>query len=432
MVDACAALAGIGLGVTIGTAIAGMSRGSLAAPGGLLTAAAQLSGLTGSYLLLIMVVLIARLPWLELSAGQDRLTRWHRKVAPWAFGLICAHVVFSTLGYAQAASAGVLRQTWIFITTYPDLLAAYVGFGLLVMATVTSIKAARRKLRYETWWVVHLYAYLGLALAFAHQIMAGGAFVGHPLSRIIWIVIWAATAGMVISFRILQPIWRSLRHRLQVVEVREEAHGVFSVICQGRQLDRLGVSGGQFFHWRFLTRQLWWQAHPYSLSALPQPPYLRVTVKGRGDQSRAIRDLRPGTYIAIEGPYGAFTHHARMSDRVVLIGAGVGVTPLRALLEDLPATTDVTVIIRASSPADLVHHDEVAALVDRCDGQLHEIIGPRHEVRFTGRMLRGLVPDIAARDVYVCGPEGFMTEVVDAAFRSGVPMDAIHQEAFGF
>jgi ferredoxin-NADP reductase len=192
------------------------------------------------------------------------------------------------------------------------------------------------------------------------------------------------------------------------------------------------VSGGQFFHWRFLTRQLWWQAHPYSLSALPQPPYMRVTVKGMGDQSRAIRDLRPGTYIAIEGPYGAFTHHALMSDRVVLIGAGVGVTPLRALLEDLPATTDVTVIIRASSPDDLVHHDEVAALVDRCDGQLHEIIGPRHQVRLTGRMLRGLVPDIAARDVYVCGPEGFMTEVVDAAFRSGVPMEAIHQEAFGF
>jgi predicted ferric reductase len=432
VVDAFAALAGIGFGITIGTGIIGISRGSLAAPGGLLTAGAQLSALTGSYLLLIMVVLIARLPWLELSTGQDRLTRWHRKVAPWAFGLICAHVALSTFGYAQAASTGLTHETWVFITTYPDLLAAYVGFGLLVMATVTSIKAARRKLRYETWWVVHLYTYLALALAFAHQIMAGGAFVGHPLIRIIWIVIWAATAGMVIAFRILQPIWRSLRHRLQVVEVREEAHGVFSVICQGRQLDRLGVSGGQFFHWRFLTRQLWWQAHPYSLSALPQPPYMRVTVKGRGDQSRAIRDLRPGTYVAIEGPYGAFTHHARMSDRVVLIGAGVGVTPLRALLEDLPAATDVTVIIRASSPDDLVHHDEVAALVDRCDGQLHEIIGPRHQVRFSGRMLRGLVPDIAERDVYVCGPEGFMTEVVDAAFRSGVPMEAIHQEAFGF
>ena len=60
-----------------------------------------------------------------------------------------------------------------------------------------------------------------------------------------------------------------------------------SVICTGRRLDRLAVSGGQFFCWRFLTRGMWWQAHPYSLSALPQPPYLRLTVKAVGDHSAA-------------------------------------------------------------------------------------------------------------------------------------------------
>ena len=431
-VDLCAALAGIGLGVAIGTGIITESRGSLAAPGGILTGGGRLAGLTGAYLLMIMVLLVARLSWLELSVGQDRLTRWHRRVAPWAFGLICSHVILITLGYMQAAGTGLLRQVWVFITSYPDLLAAIAGFGLLVMAGVTSYRLVRRRLKYETWWVVHLYTYLGLALAFAHQIVTGAAFVRHPLTRAIWILLWASTAGLVIAFRIVQPVWRSFRHRLQVVEIREEAAGVFSLICQGRKLDRLAVSGGQFFLWRFLTRELWLQAHPYSLSAMPQPPYMRVTVKGLGDQSRAVRELRPGTRIAIEGPYGTFTHHARVSDRVVLIGAGVGVTPLRALLEDLPASTDVAVIIRASSASDLVHHDEVAALVDRCHGQLHEIIGPRHQVRFDARLLRHLVPDISARDVYVCGPEGFMAEVVDAALRLGVAGEQIHQEAFGF
>ena len=91
---------------------------------------------------------------------------------------------------------------------------------------------------------------------------------------------------------------------------------MFSVICRGRRLDRLAVSGGQFFLWRFLTRDLWWQAHPYSLSALPRPPYIRVTIKALGDQSRGILQLPPGTRVAIEGPYGVFTRHARMSDRV--------------------------------------------------------------------------------------------------------------------
>jgi NADH oxidoreductase Hcr len=47
-------------------------------------------------------------------------------------------------------------------------------------------------------------------------------------------------------------------------------------------------------------------------------------------------------------------------------------------------------------------------------------------------MLRSLVPDIAARDVYICGPEGFMAEIAEVAFRMDVPAEQIHQEAFGF
>jgi predicted ferric reductase len=432
VVDGCAALAGLGFGVTLGTVILSESLGSLKAPGGLLTAAGRLGGFTGAYLMLIMVVLVARLPWLETSAGQDRLIGWHRRVAPWAFGLIIGHVILITLGYAQAAKVGVLRQLWVFVTSYPDVLAAMAGFGLLVMAGITSVRYVRRKLKYETWWVVHLYTYLALALAFAHQIVTGVPFIGHPLTRAVWIAIWAGTAGLVIVFRIVQPIWRSVRHQLRVVQVCDEAPGVVSVICRGRQLDRLAVSGGQFFLWRFLTRDLWWQAHPYSLSALPQPPYIRVTIKGLGDQSRAIRHLPPGTRVAIEGPYGAFTHHARTCDRVVLIAAGVGITPLRALLEDLPAGTDVVVILRASSARDLIHRDEVAALVKQRGGRLHELVGSRHKVRFDAHVLRRLVPDLAGRDVYVCGPDRFSADVVGAASRLGVAREQIHREAFGF
>ncbi len=400
-------MAGLGFGAIVAAVIAGESRAALAAPGGLLTAAGRLAGFTGTYLLLIMVVLVARLPWLERSAGQDQLIRWHRRVASWAITLICAHVTFITLGYAQAVNSPLLHEIWVLLTSYRDILAAAAGFGLLILAAVTSYRHVRRRLNYETWWVVHLYLYLALALAFAHQIVTGVVFIGHPLTRALWIVIWAATAGLVLAFRVGQPILLSLRHRLEVVEVRDEAPGVVSVICRGRNLDKLAVSGGQFFQWRFLTKGLWWQAHPYSLSALPRPPYLRVTIKGLGDQSRAIAHLRPGTRIAIEGPYGAFTHHVQSSDGVVLIGAGVGVTPLRALLEDLPEETDVVALIRASTIDDLVHRDEIASLVEQRGGRLREIIGPRHRARLDAKALRRAVPDIAGRDVYVCGPEGF-------------------------
>ena len=432
VVDVCAALAGLGFGAVLAAVVTGESAGALRAPGGLLTAAGRFAGFSGAYLMLIMVVLVARLPWLERATGQDRLVRWHRQVSPWALGLIAAHVVLITLGYAQAAQSGVMHEMWVLLVSYPDMLAAFAGFGLLVMAGVTSVRIVKQRLRYETWWVVHLYLYLGLALASFHQIATGVSFIGHPLVRDLWILVWAATAGMVALFRVLLPIGRSLRHQLRVVEIRPEAPGVVSVICQGRRLDRLPVSGGQFFLWRFLTRDMWWQGHPYSLSALPTRDYLRITIKGLGDQSRAAARLRPGTRVAIEGPYGAFTGQARTSDAVVLIGAGVGVTPLRAMLEDLPTRTDVVVVLRASTVDDLIHRREMAELVYQRGGRLCEVVGPRHRVRFDAHTLSRIVPDISVRDVYVCGPGGFSSEIARIARRLRVSSERIHIEAFGF
>ena len=176
---------------------------------------------------------------------------------------------------------------------------------------VVSLRAIRSRLHRETWWLIHLWIYLALAISFAHVLALGPSFVGHPLTQIVWSVAWAGTAGLVLCYRFGLPVARSLRYRLVVAEVRPEGPGVVSVICSGRRLDKLAVAGGQFFCWRFLTPRMWWQAHPYSLSALPQPPYLRLTVKGVGDHSAALAKLRPGTKVLIEGPYGAFTKYAQ-------------------------------------------------------------------------------------------------------------------------
>jgi ferredoxin-NADP reductase len=270
--------------------------------------------------------------------------------------------------------------------------------------------------------------YLALAISFAHVVALGPSFVGHPLTQLLWSALWLATAGLVLTYRIGLPVVRTMRHRLQVVEVREEGPGVVTVICRGRRLERLAVSGGQFFEWRFIARGMWWQAHPFSLSALPRPPYLRLTVKVVGDFTAAVARLQPGTKIAIEGPYGAFTNHHRDRRKAALIAGGVGVTAVRSLLEDLPRGCDPVVVLRASRQDDLIFRDEVAELVRQHKGRVHELVGARSKVNLHG--LVDLIPDLRQRDVFVAGSEQFVQDVCATLKWLGVPIDATHAEVY--
>jgi predicted ferric reductase len=423
-------LAGAGLGAVTALAIADETGSQLRAPGGAATFLGSLTGLVGTYLALLMVLLVSRIPAIERVLGQDGLLRWHRRLAPWPISLLVAHALFITVGYAQAARAGLGHQVAVLLTRYPDVLTATVGLGIMSAIGILSIRAIRRRLSRETWWLIHLWMYLALAISFAHVLALGPSFVGHPLTQIVWSVAWAATAGVVLCYRFGLPVARSLRHRLVVTEVRPEGPGVVSVICTGRHLDKLAVTGGQFFFWRFLTSRMWWQAHPYTLSALPQPPYVRLTVKAVGDHSGAVAKLRPGTRVAIEGPYGAFTKYAQQRPQALLVAAGIGVTALRSLLEDMPRSAAPVVLLRGSRPEDLVLRKEVAELVRYRRGRLHELVGSREQAALDERSLPRLVPDLHRRDIYVCGPEGFVTSIVELAARLGVPAEAVHHEAY--
>ena len=425
-------LAGLGFaGVLILFALT-ESAAALGAPGGLFTALGRFFAFTGTYTMAIMVLLAARLPGLERAVGHDRLVRWHRTIGGWPIAAIALHIVFITLGYAQTTNSGALHEFTTLLFHYPDVMASLVGFGLLVLAGVASAKVARSKMNYETWWIVHLYMYLGLALAFAHQFRIGVVFLTHSWARAAWIAGAILVAVVALGSRVGAPILFNVRHRLRVAGVAEEGPGIYSVTIRGRHLEDLDVAGGQFFLWRFVTRDLWWHAHPYSLSAMPRPPFLRITVKAVGDASAGVAHVAPGTRVLVEGPYGAFTRHRARRPRVTLIGAGVGVTPLAALLEDLDERVEVSVIVRASSARELIHRDEIASMVAARGGTFHELVGSRAKVRLDARTLRQLVPAIGQSDVFVCGPSDFNDALQVALTKAGVAAGHIHREEFAF
>ncbi|MCX6394999.1 MAG: ferredoxin reductase family protein [Propionibacteriales bacterium] len=401
----------------------------------------RLSGLLASVLLLAQVVAMSRLPVLERAFGQDELARLHRLIGFTSFNLMLLHIVTITWGYAAGSLLGTPGTFWDLTVNYPGMLLALAGTACLVMVVVTSIRAARSRLRYESWHLLHLYAYLGVGLALPHQLWTGQELTASTGRTVFWWTAWGATAGLVVLTRVGRPVLLNLRHQLRVTSVVGEGDGLWSVYVAGRRLDRLGARPGQFFTWRFLTGPGWSRGNPYSLSAAPDGRSLRITVQNVGDGSALTARLAPGTRALVEGPYGRLSERPRTRRKVAFIGAGVGITPLRALAEGLDYLPGEAVYVERCTEAPLfVHEVDVLARerglrVLRMPGRRRSASSWLSSQAGTADDLTALqfwIPDIAERDVYVCGPSGWADLVRDTLRAAGLPHDQLHLETFGW
>ena len=417
----------------------GGAQGLTSSTSELFTSLGRVTGLVAADLLLVQVFLMARVPWVERSYGQDVLALRHRLVGFWSFNLMLAHIALITVGYAVADHRGVVGELWHVVTTYPGMLMASIATGSLVLVAVTSIRLARKRLRYESWHLLHLYAYVGVGFSIPHQLWTGADFTTSPAARAYWVSAYLLSAGAVVAFRVGLPLWRSVRHGLVVSGVDREGDGIVSVRIRGRELHRMPARPGQFFVWRFLDGKGWGAGNPYSLSAAPGDE-LRVTVKELGDGSGRLAALPAGTRVLVEGPYGRLTADHRVTDRVVLVGCGIGITPLRAILEDLEGVP-TTLLYRARSAADLVLREEIEALAAQRGADVRYLLGGRRPGSWLpaaaaghrdADVLKHLAPDLIRSDVYVCGPDAWADAVVSAARGAGVPNAQIHRERFAW
>ena len=372
----------------------------LATPGGALIAIGQVAGLLGTYLALLQLVLMARTPWLDQVFGMDRLATAHRWIGFATVWLIAAHGFFIVVGYAFSEGASILDETWTILGTFDFVLLGTIGFGLFVAVGVTSVRMARRRLSYESWFLVHLLAYLAIALGFLHQLFVGADFMHDPLARIYWFALYVVAAALVLAFRVAGPIRLNLRHRFRVARVVQEGPGIVSIYVTGRDLRRLALRSGQYFTWRFLDGRRAWTGHPFSISSAPNGEWIRTTVKALGDDTRRLQRLRVGTPVLLEGPYGVLTGQRRTRRRVTLIAGGIGITPIRALLESLPGGPgDLTLLYRARGLKHVVFRDELKAIAARRQATVHYLVGTRGSPEMPADPLAAaalghLVPDI--------------------------------------
>jgi predicted ferric reductase len=392
---------------------------------------AHVSGMLAGYGVLVLLVLMGRAPALERGVGADVLARWHAVGGRLVVGLVVLHAVGAIAAWAQVRGSGSLAAV-AQVVSMPALPAATAGTVLMLTAAALSVRAARRRVRHETWHGVHLLMYLAVALSFGHM-LAGPDLTGHRVLQIGWALAYTHVFASVFRHRVLTPVRQASRHRLRVAEVRREGPGVVSILVEGAHLAELQAEPGQFFRWRFLTPDHWANAHPFSLSAAPTETTLRLTVKALGDGSRGLQDLPVGTWVVAEGPYGAVTSARRSRRNVLLVAGGVGITPMRALFETLPLHPgeDLLLLYRARAVEDLLFREELDAIAARRGARVAYLLGPDREP-LSAAGLQRLVPDVAQRDVYLCGSPGLTSAVRESLRAAGLPPERLHEERFAF
>lgn len=407
--------------------------------GGWLTDAGIVAGLIATDLVLVMLILAARVPLIDRTFGQDTAIAVHRSLGKPVLYLLLAHGALLTLGYGASAGTGPIAETIALFST-PDMPLAYLALGLFVAVVVTSLIAVRRRLPYEAWHVIHLLSYAAVLVALPHMLSVGSVLAHGTWQRVYWIALYVVSLGLIAVYRFAVPVVVTLRHRIRVIAVQRIAPGVVSIHLAGRDLDRLGAQGGQYGIWRFWTARTWWHAHPVSFSAVPGQNHARITVRDLGAGSARLGRITPGAFVSFEGPYGLFTSRARTAPYLALVASGIGITPVRSLLEDTDLRpAEATVLLRGTDTDQQYLWDETAELAQATDSRLYTMVGPRAWSRESwmteegvrrGVTLRSVFPQLLESDLYVCGPKAWSDLVVHEARRTGIPEHQIHQERF--
>jgi len=397
----------------------------------LLIALGRLAGLLAEFTIMLQLILISRVPFVEKTYGFDKLNRLHRRVG-YSFGAsILIHPTLLILGYAKLNDLSLVRQLLDFITNWEDVLKAVIGLSILLIVVFLSLPTIRKMFKYETWHASHLFMYVAIFFFFSHQVNT--ADVSGGVAFYYWYIVNFTVFGLLVLYRFLHPFILYHKHKFTVLKVVEETHDVTSVYITGKNMADFKYDAGQYLHVSFFTKKLW-QPHPFSLSVAQNGAYIRLSIKAVGDYTSLTHKLNPGTKVLLEGPFGRFTEKVAKKDKYLFIAGGIGITPIRSMIEYLsPKKKDMILLYANKTAKDIAFKDELQKLPAR-----HvDILSIEPESGFEKgyideEKIKRLSPDFIDRDIYVCGPPPMTDSILLILKKIGVPASQIHFEKFAY
>lgn len=243
------------------------------------------------------------------------------------------------------------------------------------------------------------------------------------------------------------PVWQGGRLRVRCISCVDETRDTRTFTLAADPPRLFSYKPGQFvtlelpIDGRTLRRS-------YTISSSPSRPYaLSITVKRvpKGWVSNWLHDtMAPGSELDLIGPHGHFTCVDRPAAKLLFIAGGSGITPAMSMLRwlaDTGCAADIVLINNVRTPDDVIFGQELRHLSSRLGDALRLAVVPSRVSpgqswngptgHFSEALLRLLAPDVLEREVFVCGPAGYMATVRMLLQARGFPMARYHEESFG-
>ena len=407
-------------------------------PFGQFLAYGRLHGLLLAFLILLQILIISRAKLIERSFGHDRLTHAHGVLGFSIILLLILHPVLLVIGQSIQTESTYYEQFIDYCKNWEDVLQAVIGFCIICSVIIVSFLVTIKRIKYETWYYMHLSLYIAVLLSFGHQLAVGEDFNSNQIFTYYWYFIYAFVFTNLIFYRFLKPIFLLHKHRFRVVEIVRETNDVTSIYIDGLQMNSLHAKAGQFIFLRFLAKGFIWEKHPFSISGLSENGRIRVSIKALGNFTKRIPDLAIGTYILIDGPYGIFTSRNCTSSNVLMIAGGIGITPIRSLIEEMVKNFINVVLLYSNRHSNnIVFKNELDKLEKSSLGHLKIIHVISDDLDWEGEKgridrekLSRLVPDLNKREVYLCGPLPMMKTIRKTLSNLNILRSNIHFEKF--
>lgn len=402
---------------------------------GTLLAFGRLFGILAVTFVLLQFLIMGRAPWIEKVFGLDKLSQFHHWNGYAVLTAILIHPTLILISYAMTAHVSLLQQDLDFAFNYDDILKAQIAVVLFVAVVFFSVYMVRKHLKYEWWYGIHLLTYVAVLLAFDHQLLYGGDFAENKWFVYYWYFLYIFVFAHTVIFRFGKILFLYWRFRFRVDHMVQESGDAMSVYLTGQNLASFTIKPGQFMIFRFLNKSFWWQHHPFSSSYIPKNNTLRLTAKNSGDFTSLIGTIKKGTPVFIDGPYGTFTLDRATRKKLLFIAGGIGITPIRSLIEQTAGTYDIQLLYTNKTSGEITLKKELDDLSKQFGFPLTYIITQEDSYkgekgRIDEAKIKRLVKDVKQRDIFICGPVPMMEGLKQVLVGLGVEKSHIHYEKF--